>query len=112
MKNELSRTFPICSFYRENARKRQRFSVVTTEVPTDAVKVMTIHGSKGLEFPVVFVMDLNKRFNKMDLRTHYIFDEKWGMGIKWTDSFTRIRYESLPYQLISAVRERKLLVKK
>ena len=70
---------------------------------------MTIHGSKGLEFPVVFVMDLNKRFNKMDLRTHYIFDEKWGMGIKWTDSFTRIRYESLPYQLISAVRERKLL---
>ena len=101
--------FQFVRFIEKMQEKDKDLAEATTEVPTDAVKVMTIHGSKGLEFPVVFVMDLNKRFNKMDLRTHYIFDETWGMGIKWTDSFTRIRYESLPYQLISAVRERKLL---
>ncbi|MGX6978676.1 helicase-exonuclease AddAB subunit AddA [Vagococcus elongatus] len=75
----------------------------------DAVRVMTIHASKGLEFPVVFIMDLNRRFNLKDLRQQYIFDEKLGAGIKYIEPLTRVEYESLPYQTIREEKRKKLL---
>ena len=39
---------------------------------------MTIHASKGLEFPVVFVLDMTKEFNVSDLNERYIFEENLG----------------------------------
>lgn len=75
----------------------------------DAVRVMTIHASKGLEFPVVFIMDLNRRFNLKDLTQQYIFDEKLGAGIKYIEPLTRVEYESLPYQTIREEKRKKLL---
>lgn len=70
----------------------------------EAVRVMTIHGSKGLEFPVVFVLDLTHQFNLMDLKQPYIFDVGLGAGIKYTDTAERLNYLTLPYL---AIRERK-----
>ncbi|MGX7031024.1 helicase-exonuclease AddAB subunit AddA [Vagococcus zengguangii] len=75
----------------------------------NAVRVMTIHASKGLEFPVVFIMDLNRQFNMMDLRNRYVFDEKLGIGVKYLDSLTRLESVTLPYHIISQEKRKKLL---
>src|SRR5699024_5674755 len=57
----------------------------------NAVRVMTIHGSKGLEFPVVFVLDLNRKLSNQDLKKHYVFDQNYGVGIDYKDLKNRIR---------------------
>ncbi len=69
----------------------------------DVVRVMSIHASKGLEFPVVFVCGLGKAFNEQDLRGDLLFDEGLGLGPKVTDSERRLKYPSLAHL---AVRER------
>lgn len=74
----------------------------------NAVKVMTIHASKGLEFPVVFLLDMTKQFNTSDLNQRYIFEERLGAGIKWIDE-ENVRYETLPYQAIFEQRLQKML---
>lgn len=72
----------------------------------DVVRVMTIHASKGLEFPVVFVAGVGRGFNKMDFHHPYLFDQKYGIGVKAIDPEHRITYTSLPFL---AIKEKKLL---
>jgi ATP-dependent helicase/nuclease subunit A len=62
----------------------------------DVVRLMTIHSSKGLEFPVVFVAGMSKQFNLMDLNAAYLLDKDLGLAVKYTDSDKRISYPSLP----------------
>jgi len=59
------------------------------------IRVMTIHKSKGLEFPVVFVSDMGKAFNEMDAREKIIFHQKWGYGMDWMDLEKRVSYRTL-----------------
>ena len=59
------------------------------------IRVMTIHKSKGLEFPVVFVSDMGKAFNEMDSREKIIFHQKWGYGMDWMDLDRRVSYRTL-----------------
>lgn len=75
----------------------------------DAVRVMTIHASKGLEFPVVFVLDLTKRFNLQDIRKGYLFNEEYGVGTDIKDLERRIRYQSLPEVALKVEQKTKLL---
>ena len=87
-------------------------SVVTED--EDAVRVMTIHASKGLEFPVVFVMDMSKRFNQTDLRKPYVFDEKFGVGAEYKEvsedaEFPNGRYTTLPERALKNHKKTKLL---
>lgn len=49
----------------------------------NAVRVMTIHASKGLEFPLVFLMDMSKRFNSSDWTGAYLFDRELGVGLEY-----------------------------
>jgi ATP-dependent helicase/nuclease subunit A len=62
----------------------------------DVVRLMTIHSSKGLEFPVVFVAGTSKQFNLMDLNASYLLDKDLGLATKYTDPGKRISYPSLP----------------
>lgn len=45
------------------------------------VRIMTIHKSKGLEFPIVFISNLNKKFNEIDYKNSIIFDEQYMLGV-------------------------------
>ncbi|KKI93557.1 ATP-dependent helicase [Bacillus sp. SA1-12] len=63
----------------------------------DVVRLMTIHSSKGLEFPVVFVAGLAKQFNMMDLNRKYLLDKELGFGTKLINPALRISYPTLPY---------------
>ena len=51
----------------------------------DVVRFMTIHSSKGLEFPVVFVAGLGRSFNMMDLRKSYLLDKEFGFATKYVN---------------------------
>ncbi|MGN7296839.1 helicase-exonuclease AddAB subunit AddA [Ferdinandcohnia sp. SAFN-114] len=62
----------------------------------DVVRLMTIHKSKGLEFPVVFVGGLSKQFNMMDLNKKYLLDKELGFGTKYVNPALRISYPTLP----------------
>ncbi|WP_335870073.1 helicase-exonuclease AddAB subunit AddA [Bacillus sp. 2205SS5-2] len=61
----------------------------------DVVRLMTIHSSKGLEFPVVFVAGLSKQFNLMDLNKSYLLDKEFGLGTKYVNADKRITYPSI-----------------
>ncbi|MFJ7639077.1 helicase-exonuclease AddAB subunit AddA [Peribacillus sp. NPDC097225] len=62
----------------------------------DVVRLMTIHSSKGLEFPIVFIAGLSRQFNMMDLRKPYLLDKDYGFAAKYVNSELRITYPSLP----------------
>ena len=50
-----------------------------------AVRIMTVHKSKGLEFPIVFLAGLSKRFNQRDLSRGILYDEKLGIAADAVD---------------------------
>lgn len=62
----------------------------------DVVRIMTIHSSKGLEFPVVFIAGTARQFNMMDLRKSYMLDKELGFAAKYVNAEKRITYPSLP----------------
>lgn len=66
----------------------------------DVVRVMTIHKSKGLEFPVVFVAQLGKQFNLQDLRENVIPHRSLGVGICKTLEGSGIRVKTFARQII------------
>lgn len=65
------------------------------------VRIMTIHKSKGLEFPVVILADAAKRFNNKHLRENIVFDDKIGIGINVADYENKVRLSSLKKDLIT-----------
>lgn len=62
----------------------------------NAVSLMTIHKSKGLEFPVVFVAGLSKNFNQQDLNASFLMHKELGFGPKYVDEDIRVSYPTLP----------------
>src|SRR6266496_536503 len=70
---------------------------------------MSIHQSKGLEFPVVLVADLGKRFNFDDLKERVILDEEFGLCPKVKPPHHAQLYPSLPYWLAKRRQRRESL---
>ncbi|MEK4522871.1 helicase-exonuclease AddAB subunit AddA [Psychrobacillus sp. FSL W7-1493] len=70
----------------------------------NVVRLMTIHSSKGLEFPVVFLAGMGRPFNQMDFNESYLFDQNFGLAVKAIDPIKRISFTSLPFL---AVKEKK-----
>ncbi|ABO49946.1 DNA helicase/exodeoxyribonuclease V, subunit A [Desulforamulus reducens MI-1] len=66
----------------------------------DVVRIMSIHKSKGLEFPVLFVAGLGKRFNMMDLNKDMLMHKELGLGPQIIHLGSRVSYPSLPKLLI------------
>ncbi|MDD3393862.1 MAG: helicase-exonuclease AddAB subunit AddA [Anaerotignum sp.] len=67
------------------------------------VRVMTIHKSKGLEFPVVFVADCGKQFNEMDVRATVLTHQQWGFGMDYKDLERRAVYRTLSKTALAEV---------
>ncbi len=83
---------------------------VEVALPKNAVNLMTIHKSKGLEFKYVFILNLDKRFSIQDMTSPLILSRQNGAGIKYladmreeleTDYFpaVKVSMDTMPYQL-------------
>ncbi|MCJ8011430.1 helicase-exonuclease AddAB subunit AddA [Paenibacillus sp. KQZ6P-2] len=68
----------------------------STEHRDNAVRIMTIHKSKGLEFPVVFLAGMSKTFNQQDLNASFLMHKELGFGPKFVDEEKRVSYPTLP----------------
>lgn len=65
------------------------------------VSIMSIHKSKGLEFPVVFLCNLSRRFNRESLRAQILCDRDLGLGLSVADNAARVRYPSIAKRAIA-----------
>ncbi len=72
----------------------------------DAVRVMTIHQSKGLEFPIVFLAGLGTSFNLSDRSGRMIFGRDGGIGLRGVDRKRMIEYPSAAHTLVALEIER------
>ena len=61
----------------------------------DVVRIMSIHKSKGLEFPVVFLSSSGSLFNMMDLNKDILLHQNLGIGVKYIDYDKQIKYDTL-----------------
>jgi ATP-dependent helicase/nuclease subunit A len=66
----------------------------------NVVRIMSIHKSKGLEFPVVFLCGSGRQFNMMDVNRNILFHQELGFGPDFVDFERRISYPTLPKQVI------------
>ncbi|MBT2570427.1 helicase-exonuclease AddAB subunit AddA [Planococcus sp. ISL-110] len=71
----------------------------------NVVRLMTVHKSKGLEFPVVFFAGTGRSFNEMDFRKSYLFDQDYGLAVKAVNPDTRIEYTSLPFLAVKEMKQ-------
>ncbi len=69
---------------------------------TNAVTIMSIHKSKGLEFPVVFLCGLSRDFNTEDTKAQILCHKELGIGLNCVDLEKRIRYPSVAKKAIAA----------
>ncbi len=107
--HELARKFS--RFSRQGLRRFLAFldQVADAERPArppasageDAVRIMTIHSSKGLEFPVVILADLSKSFNLSDIRADVLVDRQTGVGIRAADPDRRLRYPTFSHHIVA-----------
>ncbi|QAS51662.1 helicase-exonuclease AddAB subunit AddA [Halobacillus litoralis] len=75
----------------------------------DVVRIMTIHKSKGLEFPVVIFGAMDKQFNMMDLKNRYLLHKDYGFGSRYINPDKRIMYPTLAYHALKQAKRRELL---
>ncbi|WP_291650096.1 helicase-exonuclease AddAB subunit AddA [Clostridium sp.] len=66
----------------------------------DVVRIMSIHKSKGLEFPVVFTCGFGKQFNLMDLNKSILYHDDLGLGPDYVDLERRNSYSTLAKEAI------------
>lgn len=75
----------------------------------DVVRVMSIHKSKGLEFPVCIIGNCSKKFNEMSRRGDMILQSGIGVGLKRRDAETMRRFTTLPHTAAKLALEREEL---
>ena len=80
---------------------------VTASGPVSGgVRIMSIHKSKGLEFPIVILADLGKRFNQEDLQKPVLVHPRLGLGPLYIDLDRHIRYPTIAREAVSGLLSR------
>ncbi|MCG7339415.1 helicase-exonuclease AddAB subunit AddA [Staphylococcus sp. ACRSN] len=75
----------------------------------DVVRMMTIHSSKGLEFPFVIYSGLSRRFTRKDLQKSTILNQSYGLGMNYYDVKEHIAYPSLSSVTFKAIAEKEMI---
>ena len=75
----------------------------------NVIRIMSIHKSKGLEFPIVFLCGANKQFNMQDLNAPILLHQKLGIGVDYIDKERKIQYSTLTKEAIKKASREELL---
>ncbi len=67
----------------------------TASEQENAVRLMTVHNSKGLEFPVVFLACMGREFNMTDVNSDIILHPRYGLALKWYDAGKRVKSDTI-----------------
>lgn len=67
----------------------------------NVIRIMSIHKSKGLEFPVVFIGGMGRKFNMKDLQQDFLLDKDYGIAFSAVDAELEIRYKTVGQHVIS-----------
>lgn len=105
--NSLFKFVQLINFLKEQDQDMEQARTVSEN--EDLVRFMSIHKSKGLEFPIVFVVNLSKRYNARDQREPVLFDKDFGVATSYFDRTYRVSYPSLYQTLIKNQMQRKML---
>ncbi len=105
---ELARRFEesghrgLYAFLTHLGRLRETGKIVTPPSPGEGsgVRILSIHRSKGLEFPVVFLCGLSHRFNREDMQQPILFHQKLGVGPKGLDTERMVEYTTLAREAV------------
>lgn len=102
--------FQFIRFIDELIERGQDFGEENVVGPNDdVVRMMTIHSSKGLEFPFVIYSGLSKQFNKQDLSQPVILNQKYGLGLTYFDTELDITFPSLASVTLKAINENEII---
>lgn len=82
--------FGFCRYIEMLKKSDIDFGEATVRTAANAVQLVSIHKSKGLEFPVVFVAGMGKQFNKQDMRKKLLLDVDYGVGANYVDLEERL----------------------
>ncbi len=85
-----------------NAMEEKGLVMASDRKTPGTVTIMSIHKSKGLEFPVVFLCGLSRDFNRESARSQILCNRELGIGMNCVDLTKRIRYPSIAKKAISS----------
>ena len=80
--------------------------VVTAAKAAGGVRIMSVHKSKGLEFPVVILADLCRAFNRQDMDRPVLVHPQLGVGAERVEVERRLRYDTISKTALALVLER------
>lgn len=95
--------------YLRSLMARGKEPQIASEQGTGGVEIMSIHRSKGLEFPVVILCDLNRRFNGTDLTRPVLVHPRLGLGTERVDTDLRVRYPTVSKIALAREMEKEML---
>lgn len=91
--------FQFVRFIEQMQKRNKDLAQAPSQTSSDTVSVMTIHGSKGLEFPVVFLIDATHQFNGESLRQDCLLDAHAGIGISYLND-DNVKVTTLQKQIL------------
>lgn len=82
---------------------------VESELSGDTVKLMTIHASKGIEFKVVFLVDVNHLIQLKDTYKSFLLNKDIGIALDYFDFDTRTKQTTIPISAVRILEQRKIV---
>lgn len=93
----------LVELYLSIEKLKDELKLKDSDVSGDAVKMITIHKSKGLEFPICFVCGITRQFNPKSATEKVIYHADFGIALKDFDIDNRKRKKAIPYEAISKI---------
>ena len=82
------------------AKSKKALQAFREKPPENAVRIVTMHKSKGLEYPIVFISGLGSKFNQEEAKQQAVFHPEYGIGANYIDKENRFYYPTLTKKAI------------
>ena len=101
--------YPFLQYVEDQAKSIGDIAAPASADARGAVRLMTVHQSKGLQFPIVIMSGLAKKFNSQDFRGIALLDEQYGLCLKARPPKTRRQYETIGFWMARHRQHKRML---